>query len=113
MTEATEHKPNASPKQDGFAQQTVEKEKLFALFYAPWCPFCREFLPTFEKYAAANPDTCVKIDVDESPDLCEHYDVECYPTVILVAKGKIIRRLDGELNVGLNAGQFKAFVEAR
>ncbi len=111
MTEATGYSSNTSPKQDGFAQQIAEKEKLFALFFAPWCPFCREFLPTFEKYQMANPNPCMKIDVDDAPDLCERYDIQCYPTVILFAKGRIVRRLDSEPNVGLNANQFKTFVE--
>ncbi len=53
----------------------------------------------------------MKIDVDDAPDLCERHDIQCYPTVILFAKGKIVRRLDSESNVGLNANQFKKFVE--
>jgi thiol-disulfide isomerase/thioredoxin len=33
-------------------QQLTANPKLLALFHASWCPFCRAFLTTFNKYAA-------------------------------------------------------------
>lgn len=71
-----------------------EKPKLYALFYASWCPHSRRFLPIFEEYAKTNPDECLAVKVDSKEDLCEKYAVEYYPTVLLMRKGKVQKRLD-------------------
>ena len=31
-------------------------ERVFVLFYSSWCPFCRSFLPIFNKYAQKRED---------------------------------------------------------
>ena len=60
------------------------KEKAFVLFYASWCPYSQRFLPIFQEYAKSNPQECVSIIIDDKPDLCEKYEIEYYPTVLLV-----------------------------
>jgi len=88
--------------------------RLFALFYASWCPFCRCFLPIFEEHARKNNSDgylLVKLDDDMNP-LWTKYDVEVVPTVILFEHEKLIRRLDGKLGVGLSEEQLKGFLES-
>ena len=48
--------------------------------------------------------------VDELPDVCEKYSVEVYPTVIFFEKGKISKRLDGILGVGLSEEQLRELI---
>jgi hypothetical protein len=43
--------------------------------------------------------------VDDRPDLCEEYAIEYYPTVLLLRKGKVYKRLDAEPGVGLTKKQ--------
>jgi len=86
--------------------------RVFTLFYASWCPFCRTFLPIFEKHAQKNDATRflrVKID-DESNPLWVEYEIEVVPTVILFDGGRVTARLDGTLGRGLSEEQLKDFL---
>ena len=94
-------------KTSTFHDKIDRKEKAVVLFYATWCPHSQQFLPIFEEYSRTNPTECLKVIVDEEPDICEEYDVEYYPTVIMFEKGKVLKRLDAEPGVGLNKKQLK------
>jgi thioredoxin 1 len=113
VTGATEHPAGKESKQNGFGKQIENMDRIFVLFHASWCPFCRDFLPIFEEYAGTNPNVCITIDVDDEPELCERFSVDCYPAVIFFQKGRITKRLDSEPNVGLNEDQFKEFINDR
>ncbi len=89
-------------------KQLKANPKVVALFYASWCPFCRNFLSVFNKHAEKDNSAVfmrVKIDEDENP-LWETYALEAVPSAILFEKGKVSRRLDCELGGGLNEKQF-------
>ncbi len=75
------------------------------LFYASWCPFSQRFLPVFEEYAKTNPDQCMSIMIDFKQDLCDKYEIEYYPTVLLFKKGKVQKRLDAAPGKGLTKEQ--------
>ncbi len=92
-------------------EEMGRKDKAFVLFYATWCPFSMRFLPIFEKYAKINPEECMTVIVDERPDLCDRYEIEYYPTVILIRKGRVDKRLDAEPGVGLDERSFADLVE--
>ncbi|MDR0372739.1 MAG: hypothetical protein LBI79_04175 [Nitrososphaerota archaeon] len=81
------------------------KDKAYVLFYATWCPFSQRFLPIFTQYAKTNPDECISVPIDSKPELCDKYDIEYYPTVLLFEKGEIKKRLDADPGVGLNKDQ--------
>jgi thiol-disulfide isomerase/thioredoxin len=83
------------------------KEKAFVLFYASWCPFSQRFLPIFEDYAKANPQECVKVIIDDKPDLCDKYEIDYYPTVLLFKSGEVKNRLDATPGLGLTKKQLK------
>jgi len=87
-----------------------QKDRAFVLFYATWCPFSQMFLPEFEEYARSNPKECMSVVVDDRPDLCDRYEIEFYPSVLLLKKGKVEKRLDAEPGVGLNKKQLMDFV---
>jgi thiol-disulfide isomerase/thioredoxin len=83
------------------------KEKAFVLFYASWCPYSQRFLPIFEDFAKSNPQECVKVMIDDKPDLCEKYGIDYYPTVLLFKKGEVKKRLDATPGLGLTKNQLK------
>ncbi len=88
--------------------------KVVALFHASWCPFCRSFLPYFEKHAGENDDfsfLLVKID-DEANPLWAKYRIDVVPTVIFFDGRKVKARLDGTLGRGLGEEQFKDFLKS-
>jgi len=69
------------------------KGKVFAKFYAPWCGHCNKLAPVWEevtnsKVLADKNVSVVKIDCDESEELCNKYSISSYPSVILFHDGK-------------------------
>jgi thioredoxin 1 len=102
---------NKNQKTSTFHENIDNKDKALVLFYATWCPHSQRFLPIFEEYSKSNPDECVQVIVDEHPDLCEEYDIEYYPTLIMFKKGKVVKRLDPEPGVGLTKKQLKELTE--
>jgi thiol-disulfide isomerase/thioredoxin len=83
------------------------KEKAFVLFYASWCPYSQRFLPIFEEYAKSNPKECITLMIDDKPDVCEKYEIEYYPTVLMFKKGAVEKRLDATPGLGLTKKQLK------
>jgi thiol-disulfide isomerase/thioredoxin len=83
------------------------KEKAFVLFYASWCPFSQRFLPIFEDYAKNNPQECMSVVIDDKPDLCEKYEIDYYPTVLLFKNGSVEKRIDATPGLGLTKKQLQ------
>jgi thioredoxin 1 len=93
--------------------QLKKSKRVLALFYASWCPFCRRFLPAFDKNYSQygfNLTLRVKVDDDDNP-LWEEYSIEAVPTVILFEEGKVCRRLDGIFGYGLSEKQLEDWLE--
>jgi thioredoxin-like negative regulator of GroEL len=67
----------------------------------------QHFLPIFEDYAKSNPQECVTVMIDDKPDLCEKYGIDYYPTVLLLKKGEVKKRLDATPGLGLTKSQLK------
>jgi thiol-disulfide isomerase/thioredoxin len=98
-------------EKSSFHNRVDNKDRAIVLFYATWCPFSQAFLPIFEEYARNNPDDCLSVIADDEPDVCDEYDVEYYPTVIMFKQGKVHKRLDSKHHIGLNKKQFKDFTK--
>jgi thiol-disulfide isomerase/thioredoxin len=99
-------------KQD-LNSQIKTNEKVLALFYASWCPYCKSFVPVFDKKVVNLNVGCiihVLLDDYDNP-LWDNYSVEAVPTVIFFDKGKAIKRLNGKFGVGLSEKQLKAWLE--
>jgi thioredoxin 1 len=97
-------KTNESPEQD-IEEILKSKQKVYALFYASWCPHSQRFLPIFKEYAKSNPDECLTVMIDFKADLCEKYSIDYYPTVLFFKKGKLLKRLDATPGLGLTKEQ--------
>ena len=93
-----------------FDEKLKGKDKVFVLFHAAWCPFCRAFAPAFEEYAKTNPKGCISVEIGERPDLFEKYYIDYYPAVILFEKGKVKKRLDSKPGIGLDKKQLTELV---
>ncbi len=92
-------------------EEAVESgNRIVVLFYASWCPFSRAFLPIYEKGTVNNP-TCMRIMIDDCPDVCDKYGIEIYPTVLVFENGKIVGRLDSEPHKELKEKQLKQLLE--
>jgi thioredoxin 1 len=99
-------------EEEELAKHLEAHSKVIALFYSSWCPFCRSFLPTFNKHVQkTGSDTFIKvlIDEDENP-MWETYSLEAVPSIIVFEKGKVTRRLDCQLGAGLNEKQLVKFL---
>ncbi len=82
-----------------------------ALFYAQWCPYCRDYLPTF-RGAEAEGVKLVEVDIsDESDPLWDVYGIEVVPTLILFHRGSVIGRADGRYLRGLQEADLARMLE--
>lgn len=66
-------------------------------FYATWCGPCRMLSPMLDRLAGSytNRVRFVKINVDESSDLAQKFQVEAIPTLIFFRDGKVANRITG------------------
>ena len=105
-------KTSSKNRKDALAAEISDKDKVFVLFYATWCPHSQRFLPIFAEHSESNPKECMSIAIDDCPEVCEEYSIEYYPTVILFRKGKVCRRLDAKPGIGLDKKQLKDFTQS-
>ena len=90
-----------------------KNQKILALFYASWCPFCRSLLPVFDRNAmkeGVNLAIRVKVDDYDNP-LWDEYCINVVPTVIFFENGKVCGRLDGKLGRGLSEKHLNEWLE--
>jgi thioredoxin-like negative regulator of GroEL len=94
-------------------RQLKKSKRVIVLFYASWCPYCRNFLAVFEKNATKggfNLALRVKVD-DYANPLWDDYSIRVVPTVIFFDEGKVCRRLNGRFGQGLSEKQLKEWLE--
>ncbi len=79
-------------------------------FSAGWCGPCRTIAPVVDKMAEEfdNRVKIVKIDIDESPQLAQQYEIRGVPTFVFLKNGKEMERVVG---VSLNESQFREKLE--
>ena len=80
VKESFQNEVNLKPKGD---------EKLVVLFYTNWCGYCQKFKPSFKnamkKVNGMNNGTrLVMVDCEENKNLAKKYDINGYPTVMLL-----------------------------
>ncbi|MGO9137242.1 MAG: thioredoxin family protein [Syntrophales bacterium] len=83
--------------------------RVIALFYASWCPFCVRFLPIFKKHAEGEGRHFVSVQ-DDQETIADQYSVKVYPTVLFFEDGVVSKRLDGVLGVGLDEKHLAEFI---
>ncbi len=68
-------------------------------FWAPWCAPCRMVAPILDKLATelAGKVIIAKVNTDEDPQWAQKFGVQGIPTMLFVAKGKVVHRQVGAL----------------
>jgi thioredoxin 1 len=66
-------------------------------FFATWCGPCKRIAPLFENLADKFYPAIafLKVDVDESPELIDRFDISAMPTFIFLKDGKLVKRVEG------------------
>ncbi len=71
------------------------RKRAFVLFYASGCPYSQAFIPIYDRYLEKQPQTFLRIMIDDREELTDRFSVEIVPTVLLFENGRIKRRCDG------------------
>lgn len=72
-------------------------------FWAEWCPPCKAIGPIFSKIAATNTVpgklAFAKVDLEETPDIPERYDVSSIPAFLIFVDGELkgVEGLEGKI----------------
>ncbi len=68
-------------------------------FWAPWCGPCRMVAPALEKLAKEQEGKLViaKVNTDEHAQWAMRYGVQGIPTMLFIAKGKVVHKQVGAL----------------
>lgn len=92
-------------------QALGRKERIIALVYATWCPFCVKVLPVFEKQAGLQKHPLLLV-ADDEEQIADLYGIDVFPTLILFEKGQILKRLDAQPGIGLHDNQITDFINS-
>ena len=100
-------------EKEALKEELKKQEKVLALFYASWCPYCTAFVPSFNrKVADFKSGTVIHVLLDDFDNpLWDEFDIEAVPTIIYFERGDIAKRLDGRFGVGLNMAQFEKWLK--
>ncbi len=74
----------------------IEADKILIDFFATWCGTCKMLGPVLEKVESEI--KVVKVDVDQFEELAREYGVMSIPTLVLMEKGKEVKRRMGFLD---------------
>lgn len=66
--------------------------KTMALFYAPWCPHCKNMMPEWDKFKQSYMQKggnvkIVSVDCDKYSDMGKKFGVQSFPTIYFLPKG--------------------------
>ena len=68
-------------------------------FWAPWCGPCKMMAPALTTIAREYEGRLkvIKINVDENPQISQHYAISSIPTLMLFKDGKVVNRQAGAM----------------
>lgn len=93
--------PSAVPvNQTNFQTMVLESDKpVMVDLWAPWCQPCVNIAPEVEQLASDYKGRAIvaKLNVDESEDLADEYEVESIPTFLFFKNGELHDRVVGTL----------------
>lgn len=66
----------------------VSSKPCVAMFYAPWCGYCKKAMPEWDRFASSyNKCNVVKVNCDEHKELGKRHGVKSYPTIKFLPNG--------------------------
>ncbi len=82
---------------ENFEEEVLNSSKLVLLdFYATWCGPCQRLSPVLEEISnEENKVKIIKINEAENEELMEKYNVNMFPTIIIVKDGEEQERIVG------------------
>jgi len=85
----------------------LDTRRILAVFYAAWCPFCRDFIRLFETVMKGKSDPLgATIDIsDMNNPLWEDFHVDIVPTLVGFENGEAVVREDGVAGAGLTRAE--------
>lgn len=92
-------------------QALKDSDRVVAMVYVTWCPYCRKALPVFEKQAAGRGRQMLLV-ADDEEHVADAYGIDIFPTLLLFEKGLPVKRLDSRPGQGLNDKQIADFVHS-
>lgn len=75
----------------------IEKDMVLVDFFAEWCGPCKMISPILDELQAEFEDkiNIIKVNVDNSMDIAEQYNISNIPALVLLKKGQEVQRLIG------------------
>lgn len=77
---------------DNNFNEVVNEEFVLVDFFATWCGLCKMLSLVLDQIKDVK---IVKVDVDESPNLCKQYAIMSVPTLMIFKDGKMISKKNG------------------
>jgi len=77
-------------EKDNFKELIKNEEKVLIDFFATWCGPCKMLSPILEQVDSNI--KAIKIDTDKFDDLAREYGIMSIPTLVLLEKGKEVKR---------------------
>lgn len=71
-------------------KELIKEDKILVDFFATWCGPCKMLGPVLEK--TESDIKVIKVDTDEFEELAREYGVMSIPTLVLIEKGKEVKK---------------------
>jgi|688.fasta_scaffold1915655_2 thioredoxin len=83
-----------------FADAIDSDTPVLVKFEASWCKPCKTYAPTFEQFAAENPDIkCYSVDCEKLTNVAAEFGIMSIPCTIVFKDGKDLARKQGKLTL--------------
>lgn len=86
---------------DAFPETVRDNNTVFVVFWADWCPSCREFMPIYQYAAQRHRDLVfgtADTEITEQHQIAGYFGLQVIPTVVAVKDGHMVRYQPGGMS---------------